>query len=85
MKNKKDDKIKFSLFLDKSLNKELEKMKNELGKSKSAIIREALSYYIKNNELDDFSFALDALNELKSGDYTKAAKKLDDVIAKLKE
>ena len=83
-KKKNNNNVRCSFSVDASLAKKLEKMSKNLGKSKSEILREALSSYINYNETDDFSFALDALNELKSGDHGKDVKKLDDVIEKLK-
>ncbi|EAK3222471.1 CopG family transcriptional regulator, partial [Campylobacter coli] len=36
-------------------------------------------------EIEDFSFAVNALEELKDGDYSKASKKIDKVVENLQK
>lgn len=80
---KKEDIQFFSFRLSASLKKRLDEMSKNLSKPKAAILREALELYLNENELEDFSSAINALEELKDGDYKKARKKLDKIIKDL--
>lgn len=80
---KKEDIQFFSFRLSASLKKRLDEMSKNLSKPKAAILREALELYLNENELEDFSSAISALEELKDGDYKKARKKLDKIIKDL--
>lgn len=51
--------------------------------SKTKVITQALEMYFETCE--DFCSAIEALEELKDGNYKKASKKIDDVIKKLTE
>ncbi|EJS9182120.1 CopG family transcriptional regulator [Campylobacter jejuni] len=51
--------------------------------TKSTIVKEAIEAYL--NEVEDFSFAVNALEELKDGDYQKASKKIDKIVKNLKQ
>lgn len=83
MKKKQDIKF-FSFRLSASLKKRLDKISKSLSKPKSVIIREALELYLDENEFEDFSSAINALEELKDGDYEKAKKKIDKIVKDLK-
>lgn len=65
------------------LKKRLDNLSKNLSKPKSTIIREALEIHL--NEIEDFSLAINALEELKDGDHQKASKKIDKVIKNLRE
>ncbi|EAH7508372.1 ribbon-helix-helix domain-containing protein [Campylobacter coli] len=65
------------------LKERLDNLSKNLSKPKSSIVREALEAYL--NEIEDFSFAVNALEELKDGDYSKASKKIDKIVKNLKK
>ncbi|ASQ31029.1 putative DNA binding protein [Campylobacter avium LMG 24591] len=77
--------VSCSFKIPAELKQSLDTLSKNTERTKTSIIIEALQLYIANNEKDDFSFAIDALEELKSGNYKKADKKLDDVIKQLKQ
>ena len=58
-------------------------MSISLNKTKSEIIRESLKLYFEKNY--EFSSAIEALEELKDGNYKKASKKIDKVVKDLKK
>ncbi|EOA7138919.1 CopG family transcriptional regulator [Campylobacter jejuni] len=62
---------------------ELKERLDNLSKPKSTIVKEAIEAYL--NEVEDFSFAVNALEELKDGDYQKASKKIDKIVKNLKQ
>ncbi|TQR29195.1 CopG family transcriptional regulator [Campylobacter sp. MIT 99-7217] len=70
--------------LDSKLKKRLDELSINTKKSKSSILVEALELYLAEHENEDFSFAIEALEELKSGDLKSASKKIDKVVKKLK-
>lgn len=72
----------YSLRLSTQLKKRLDKLSKNLSKPKSVIVREAIEAYL--NEVEDFSIAVNALEELKDGDYKKASKKIDKIVKNLK-
>ncbi|EJH7068594.1 CopG family transcriptional regulator, partial [Campylobacter coli] len=39
----------------------------------------------ESDDLGDFDFAIEALEELKDGDYSKASKKIDKIVKNLKK
>ncbi|MCW1360020.1 ribbon-helix-helix domain-containing protein [Campylobacter sp. US33a] len=82
MKSKEEFKS-YSLKLPTKLKNRLDQISKNLSKPKSIIIREAIETYL--NEFEDFDFAIEALEELKDGNYTEASKKIDKVIAHLKK
>ena len=73
----------YSLKLSPTLKERLDALSKNLSKPKSAIVREAIEAYL--NEIEDFSSAVNALEELKDGDYKKASKEIDKLVKKLKE
>ncbi|TNH32259.1 ribbon-helix-helix protein, CopG family [Campylobacter helveticus] len=73
----------YSLKLPSTLKKRLDALSKNLSKPKSAIVREAIEAYL--NEIEDFSSAVNALEELKDGDYKKASKEIDKLVKNLKE
>ncbi|EMF1292494.1 ribbon-helix-helix domain-containing protein [Campylobacter coli] len=73
----------YSLRMPLELKKHLDNLSKNLSKPKSSIVREALEAYL--NEIEDFSFAVNALEELKDGDYSKASKKIDKVVENLQK
>ncbi len=80
MKKAKLSSCYFRLSAD--LKKRLDELSKSSKKPKSHIIIEALESYLSEGE--DFSFAIEALEELKDGDFKKAGKKIDKVVKKLK-
>ncbi|MDO4674186.1 ribbon-helix-helix protein, CopG family [Campylobacter sp.] len=72
----------YSLRLSAPLKKRLDRLSKNLSKPKSAIVREAIEGYL--NEIEDFSTAVNALEELKDGDYEKASEKIDAIVKNLK-
>lgn len=83
MKSKKNATCYFRLSTD--LKKRLDKFSKSAKRPKSHLIIEALELYLNEQEHDDFSFAIEALEELKSGDLKTASKKIDKVVKKLKK
>ncbi|EJF0798899.1 ribbon-helix-helix domain-containing protein [Campylobacter upsaliensis] len=75
--------INYSLKLSPTLKERLDALSKNLSKPKSAIVREAIEAYL--NEIEDFSSAVNALEELKDGDYKKASKEIDKLVKNLKE
>ena len=73
----------YSLKLSPTLKERLDALSKNLSKPKSAIVREAIEAYL--NEIEDFSSAVNALEELKDGDYKKASKEIDKLVKNLKE
>ncbi|EDP6891031.1 ribbon-helix-helix domain-containing protein [Campylobacter upsaliensis] len=73
----------YSLKLSPTLKERLDTLSKNLSKPKSAIVREAIEAYL--NEIEDFSSAVNALEELKDGDYKKASKEIDKLVKNLKE
>ena len=73
----------YSLKLPSTLKKRLDALSKNLSKPKSAIVREAIEAYL--NEIEDFSSAVNALEELKDGDYKKASKEIDKLVKNLKK
>ncbi|MBS4274884.1 putative transcriptional regulator [Campylobacter vulpis] len=73
----------YSLKLSSTLKERLDSLSKNLSKPKSVIIREAIESYL--NEIEDFSSAVNALEELKDGDYKKASKEIDKLVKNLKE
>ncbi len=73
----------YSLKLSPTLKERLNALSKNLSKPKSAIVREAIEAYL--NEIEDFSSAVNALEELKDGDYKKASKEIDKLVKNLKE
>ncbi len=73
----------YSLKLSPTLKERLDALSKNLSKPKSAIVREAIEAYL--NEIEDFSSAVNALEELKDGDYKKASRKIDKLVKNLKE
>ncbi len=73
----------YSLRMPLELKKRLDNLSKNLSKPKSSIVREALEAYL--NEIEDFSFAVNALEELKDGNYSKASKKIDKVVENLQK
>ncbi|EAK0997221.1 ribbon-helix-helix domain-containing protein [Campylobacter upsaliensis] len=73
----------YSLKLSPTLKERLDALSKNLSKPKSAIVREAIEAYL--NEIEDFSSAINALEELKDGDYKKASKEIDKLVKNLKE
>ena len=71
----------FSFKMPAELKERLDNLSKNLSKPKSTIVKEALEAYL--NEIEDFSFAVNALEELKDGDYKKASKKIDKLIKNL--
>lgn len=72
----------YSLKLSPTLKERLDALSKNLSKPKSAIVREAIEAYL--NEIEDFSSAVNALEELKDGDYKKASKEIDKIVKNLK-
>ncbi|MBS4234809.1 ribbon-helix-helix protein, CopG family [Campylobacter vulpis] len=72
----------YSLKLSSTLKERLDSLSKNLSKPKSVIIREAIESYL--NEIEDFSSAVNALKELKDGDYKKASKEIDKIVKNLK-
>ena len=64
----------YSFRMPLELKERLDNLSKNLSKPKSTIVKEAIEAYL--NEVEDFSFAVNALEELKDGDYQKASKKL---------
>ncbi|EGK8032860.1 ribbon-helix-helix domain-containing protein [Campylobacter upsaliensis] len=73
----------YSLKLSPTLKERLDALSKNLSKPKSTIVREAIEAYL--NEIEDFSSAVNALEELKDGDYKKASKEIDKLVKNLKE
>ncbi|EAI4456193.1 ribbon-helix-helix protein, CopG family [Campylobacter upsaliensis] len=73
----------YSLKLSPTLKERIDALSKNLSKPKSAIVREAIEAYL--NEIEDFSSAVNALEELKDGDYKKASKEIDKLVKNLKE
>ncbi|KGI55409.1 ribbon-helix-helix domain-containing protein [Campylobacter sp. MIT 97-5078] len=73
--------------LPANLKQRLDKLSKKSAKPKSKLIIEALEAYFENYDSDgeDFSFAIDALEELKDGNYDKASKKIDKAVKKLQK
>ena len=79
----KQDVKTYSFRMPLDLKERLDNLSKNLSKPKSTIIKEAIEAYL--NEIEDFSFAIHALEELKNGDYRKASKKIDKVVENLKK
>ncbi|EAI9593264.1 ribbon-helix-helix domain-containing protein, partial [Campylobacter jejuni] len=73
----------YSFRMPLELKERLDNLSKNLSKPKSAIVKEAIEAYL--NEVEDFSFAVNALEELKDGDYQKASKKIDKIVKNLQE
>ncbi|KAA6224976.1 ribbon-helix-helix protein, CopG family [Campylobacter sp. LR291e] len=73
----------YSLRLPEELKNKLDKVSKKLGKPKSVIIREAVTAFL--DDMQDFSTAINALEELKDGDYNKASKKIDKLVKDIHE
>lgn len=81
MKKAKLSSCYFRLSAD--LKKRLDEFSKSSKRAKSHIIIEALEEYLAQQD-EDFSFAIEALEELKDGDFKKAGKKIDKAVKKLK-
>lgn len=57
----------YSFRMPLELKERLDNLSKNLSKPKSTIVKEAIEAYL--NEVEDFSFAVNALEELKDGDY----------------
>lgn len=73
----------YSFTMPLELKERLDNLSKNLSKPKSTIVKEAIEAYL--NEVEDFSFAVNALEELKDGDYQKASKKIDKIVKNLKQ
>lgn len=73
----------YSFRMPLELKERLDNLSKNLSKPKSTIVKEAIEAYL--NEVEDFSFAVNALEELKDGDYQKASKKIDKIVKNLKQ
>ncbi|TKX30315.1 CopG family transcriptional regulator [Campylobacter sp. MIT 12-5580] len=73
--------------LPAKLKQRLDDLSKKTQNPKSKLIVEALEAYLENydNDGEDFSFAIDALEELKDGNYNKASKKIDKAVKKLQK
>ncbi|EFO9540869.1 ribbon-helix-helix domain-containing protein [Campylobacter jejuni] len=72
----------YSFRMPLELKERLDNLSKNLSKPKSTIVKEAIEAYLK---VEDFSFAVNALEELKDGDYQKASKKIDKIVKNLKQ
>ncbi|HDZ4945097.1 ribbon-helix-helix domain-containing protein [Campylobacter jejuni] len=73
----------YSFKIPLELKERLDNLSKNLSKPKSVIVKEAIEAYL--NEVEDFSFAVNALEELKDGNYQKASKKIDRIVKNLKQ
>lgn len=69
---------RYTFSMSKELYDRLEKVAKSSKKKKSQILRDALDTYLC--EIEDFTPAIEALEELQKGDSSK----IDEVIKKLK-
>ncbi|SUW97100.1 ribbon-helix-helix protein, CopG family [Campylobacter jejuni subsp. doylei] len=73
----------YSFRIPLELKERLDNLSKNLSKPKSAIVKKPIEAYL--NEVEDFSFAVNALEELKDGDYQKASKKIGKIVKNLKQ
>ncbi|EAL3694636.1 ribbon-helix-helix domain-containing protein [Campylobacter jejuni] len=68
----------YSFRMPLELKERLDNLSKNLSKPKSTIVKEAIEAYLND-------FAVNALEELKDGDYQKASKKIDKIVKNLKQ